>query len=83
MCRASHLFVDADPKIFRDDLALALSGCSDEVELGNRLRQRYEPIELKFGPDFGEQQGDESNRCRRRVTEEIPQLVSILRSQRH
>ena len=54
MCRASHLFVDDDPKIFRDDLALALSGCSNQVDLGNRLRQRYGPIELKFGSDFGE-----------------------------
>ena len=52
--RASHLVLDADPKIFRDDFALALSGCADEVELGAVLRQRYEPIEQKLGRDFTE-----------------------------
>ena len=52
MIRASHLLLDAEPKIFRDDFALALSGVGDETALTAALEKRDNPIAEKLGGDF-------------------------------
>jgi methyltransferase (TIGR00027 family) len=54
MIRAAHLFLDGSPPIFRDDFALALSGCSGEAEGLALLQERYEPVARKFGKEFCE-----------------------------
>ena len=54
MVRASHLLLDAEPKIFRDDFALALSGVGDEAALRAALDKRDEPLAREFGRDFAE-----------------------------
>src|SRR5580658_4493078 len=49
MLRAAHLLWDAPPKIFEDTLALALSGCANEVELRERFDAFVAELAAKAG----------------------------------
>ena len=54
MTRASHLYVDDDPKIFVDDLALALSGVKNESELRQAIGDIRTEIAKQTTPEFAD-----------------------------
>ena len=51
--RAAHLFLDGEPKIVRDELALGLSGMSNEEEILALFRKVESEISQKFGSEIG------------------------------
>jgi methyltransferase (TIGR00027 family) len=52
MTRASHLFLDDDPKIFQDPLALGLSGMENEAALRATLGEIHSDIARQSTPEF-------------------------------
>jgi methyltransferase (TIGR00027 family) len=52
MTRASHLFLDDDPKIFQDPLALGLSGMENEAALRATLGEIHSEIARQSTPEF-------------------------------
>ena len=51
--RAAHLFLDGEPKILRDELALGLSGMPNEEEIRALLSRVESEISQQFGPEIG------------------------------
>ena len=54
MTRASHLFLDDDPKIFEDPLALGLSGMQNEAALCASLGEIHSEIARQSTPEFAQ-----------------------------
>jgi len=54
MTRASHLFLDDDPKIFEDPLALKLSGMENEAALRASLGEIHSEIARQSTPEFAQ-----------------------------
>jgi methyltransferase (TIGR00027 family) len=50
--RAAHLFLDPDPKVFVDNLALGLSGAETEATLQARLAAQHAELSRHFPADF-------------------------------
>jgi len=54
MMRAAHLFLDDDPKIFRDDFAGQLAGFENEATLRDALEARHQATVNQLGVTFAE-----------------------------
>ena len=54
MTRASHLFLDEDPKIFHDPLALKLSGVENEAALRTALGEIQAEIAWQSTLEFAQ-----------------------------
>jgi hypothetical protein len=52
MARAAHLLWGQPPKIFRDTLALRLSGCQSEAALKAQMEQFDAELARTTNPDF-------------------------------
>ena len=52
--RAAHVLLDDEPKILRDDLALALSGVGDEAALRTTMDRIHTKVGQQTTPEFAQ-----------------------------